>query len=195
MPGETLHEVGRAGAVRAKQWLEGTTRVHVPWVNPDAVEKLTFAWAIKGSFSFDLGGQLRGGGLNGQEFFAEVKKYSQVGEQPAMYDEYLAKCYRAYALMPNRCDHFFWLTWHPFSLNRWAQLCVASSVRAAVVSHREKCLGESNLETAESAVDDELCSAVADRLWLIVLSDKQEQLVVEDEDLDVVFARQRGRSS
>lgn len=114
MSGETLHEIGRKGALRAKRWPEGTTRVDVTWVNPDSVAKLTFVWANGGKFSFDLGGQLLGGDWKGQEFFAEVK-YSDVGDQADAHDEYLAKGYRAFASLPARCDHFFWLTWHPFS--------------------------------------------------------------------------------
>ena len=98
-------ESGRDGAVRAKRWLERTTRVDVSWVNPDSVAKLTFDWANGGSFSFDLGGKLRGGAFHGQEFFAEVKEYNSVGDQPRLYDEYLAKCYRAYVVLPARCDH------------------------------------------------------------------------------------------
>lgn len=190
--GEELHEVGRQGALRAKRWLERTTRVDVTWVNPDAVAKLTFAWTNNTNFSFDLGGKLRGGTVNGQEFFAEVKKYSDVGNQASEYGEYLAKCYRAYSLLANRCDHFFWLTWHPFSQTKWNELCSAAEVRKAVLTHREKCLGESDEPAAEAVIDDVVCAAVASRLWLIVLADKQEDLVVEDAHLDAVFALQRG---
>jgi hypothetical protein len=165
--------------------------VDVAWVNPDAVDKLTFRWADGATFSFDLGGQMRGGGLAGQEFFAEVKKYGTVGDQPALHDEYLAKCYRAYSEMPNRCDHFFWLTWHPFSQTKWTQLCSAPEVRRAVVTHGERALGEPDFERAQEAVDESVCEAIADRLWLIVLCDKQEELVVEDQYLGAVFNLQR----
>ena len=189
--GEVLHEVGREGALRAKRWLERTTRVDVPWVNPDHVAKLTFAWASGGTFSFDLGGSLRGGELDGQEFFAEVKKYSGVGDQPALYDEYLGKCYRAYELMPSRCDHFFWVTWHPFSQTKWTELCDEAEVRSAVLKHRGKCLGEADLNAAEKIVDSGRCAAVAERLWLVVLSDRQEELIVEDDYLDAVLALRR----
>src|SRR5437899_735256 len=95
-PGEATHAVGRDGAIRAKQWLDATTRVDVTWINPDAVEKLTFTWADGSTFSFDLGGTLRGGDWHGEEFFAEVKKYSAAQDQGQLYSEYLAKCYRAF---------------------------------------------------------------------------------------------------
>jgi hypothetical protein len=49
----------------------------VQWVNPEpvAVKKLTFSWADNTTFSFDLAGILRGEEVEGQEFFAECKKY------------------------------------------------------------------------------------------------------------------------
>ena len=132
MPGESLHEVGRDGAIRAKRWLEATTRVDVPWVNPDHVAKLSFPWIGKGTFSFDLGGTLRGGDVHGQEFFAEVKRYTNASDQGSLYREYLAKCYCAYQCSPARCDHFMWITWHPFSVTRWTRLCTAKEVEDAV---------------------------------------------------------------
>ncbi len=116
---------------------------------------------------------MRGGDLDGQEFFAEVKKYSVVGDQAAEYDEYLAKCYRAFEVLPARCDHFFWVTWHPFSQSKWPQLCQESEVRSAVMKHRERCLGSIDEEAAQAKVDSRRCAEVARRLWLVVLSEKQ----------------------
>jgi hypothetical protein len=191
--GETMHAVGRDGALRAKRWLEATTRVDAPWINPEAVEKLAFNWHDGSQFTFDIGGLLRGGDLEGQQFLGEVKKYNQVGEQGTMYTEYLAKCFRAYTTMPGRCDHFMWITWHPFSLNRWAGLCGPAEVRAAVLEHHVRCLGIDDLQQADDELPNADCEALAERLWLLVLSDKQETLVIDDDDLDHVVARQRRR--
>lgn len=57
MPGESEHRKGAEGAQSAKRWLERTTRVSVPWVNPDpiAVKKLTFQTPSKSTFSYDIG--------------------------------------------------------------------------------------------------------------------------------------------
>lgn len=187
MSGEELHKIGRDGAIRAKDWLERTTRVDVKWINPGLVEKLEFQWTDGTKFSFDLGGCLRSGEFHGQEFYAEVKKYSTVGNQPGEYEEYLAKCYRAFSLLPARCDHFFWITWHPFSQTKWQRLCGPDEVESAVKAHSAKCLGDSSLSR-------EMCETVADRLWLIVLSDRQEELTIEEADLDHVIALQRSRN-
>lgn len=191
MAGEELHAAGREGALRAKRWLERTTRADPAWVNPDAAAKLAFTWADGSGFSFDLGGTLRGGTLDRQEFFAEVKKYSVVGDQASMYTEYLAKCYRAFEVIPNRCDHFFWITWHPFSQTKWSTLCAPSEVREAVIAHRSRALAIDGEEAAGLAVNDDRCTAVASRLWLVVLCDKQEELVVEEDFIEDVLRLRR----
>lgn len=191
--GEQLHERGREGAKRAKTWLEATTRVDVNWINPDGVQKLTFHWETGNTFSFDLGGLLRGGDYHRQEFFAEIKNYSDAHDQGTLYTEYLAKCYRALKLMPARCDHFMWLTWHPFSVKKWADLCSAKEVQRAVIENRERCLGIEKQAEAEVAVDARLCEEVASRLWLIVLSEKQETLVIDEVDRQHVVLKQMER--
>ncbi len=188
MPGEAAHEAGRDGAIRAKRWLEATTRVDVHWVNPDAVAKLTFSWQDASSFSFDLGGVLHGGDVDGKEFFAEVKKYSNASDQGSLYESYLAKCYQAYMSMPYRCDHFMWITWHPFSLGKWKDLCSVSEVASAVAKY-------SALVINGDEPDPHDLKAVADRLWMFVLSDRQESLVIEADYIDTVISLRRKRSS
>jgi len=191
MSGEHLHERGREGATRAKEWLEATTRVDAPWVNPErfAVPKLTFKWADETStFSYDLGGTLRGGDFNGQMFLAEVKYYSGVSDQPEMYVEYLAKCYRAFASRPERCDNFMWITWHPFSQGRWGKLTSAEEVEIAVLKHHARVLGTKDEAEALDALDRQACKSVADKLWLILLSERQELLVISREHRGLIRA-------
>lgn len=177
MAGEELHELGAQGARRAKRWLDRTTRADARWVTPDrvAVPKLTFEWADGSTFSFDLGGLLLGEALDGQEFLAEVKYYTSSGAQGKMYEEYLAKCYRAYSSRPDRCDNFMWITWAPFSVTSWATLCDAETVRTAVLQHRQKSLGVDDVASAEAVISGDLVAATAERLWLIVLSRRQEE--------------------
>lgn len=191
MSGERLHELGREGATRAKEWLEATTRVDAHWVNPDrwAIPKLTFSWTDgHGNFSYDLGGVLRGGEFHQQEFLAEVKYYSNIGDQSELYSEYLAKCYRAYMLRPDRCDNFMWITWHPFLTSRWKKLCSPNEVADSVIRHHDKALGVENEAYARQTIRTEDCEAVSSRLWLIVLCERQESLVISREHRAVVRA-------
>lgn len=181
MLGEQAHDKGRDGARRAKRWLEATTRANVPWVNPHpvAVPKLTFSWVEPEArtFSFDLGGMFIGGDVADQEFLVECKNYENAGHQNSLYNEYLAKCYVAIQQRSDRCDNFMWITWSPFGTRSWSELTSTARVRAAVLSECRRALGVEAAD-AESKIDDALCDEVAKRLWIIVLSDRQEKHLV-----------------
>ncbi|MCA1606397.1 MAG: hypothetical protein LC775_13230 [Acidobacteria bacterium] len=191
MSGEQLHELGREGARRAKEWLEATTRVNAHWVNPDryAIPKLSFYWADSAArkFSFDLGGVLLGGDLHSQMFLAESKLYKADSDQGTLYVEYLAKCYRALAMSPERCDNFMWITWSPFSIKRWATLCTAPYVKEAITQHAERVFGD---QKRDPEIEGKMCEDVARRLWLIVLSERQESLVISREHRAIIQAHE-----
>lgn len=190
MAGEETHEAGAEGARRAKVWLERTTRAEARWVTPDptAVPKLTFPWqSNRDPFSFDLGGLLRGGALSDQQFLVESKFYKDHGAQGTMYKEFLAKCYCALLSRPQVCDHFFWITWAPFSVTKWSQLDTEPFILQAVLDHREDSLNLTDLDDAEAAVDHKLIKTISERLWLIVLSRRQErELVMSKEHLALI---------
>lgn len=177
MVAEETQEQGREGVRRAKLWLERSGRVDVYWTAYEHPAHLRVARPAGGERRFDLGGVIRGGDLDSRVLYAEVKKVSSAGDQGTKYEEYLANCYCK--LLPDRelpCE-FMWITWHPFRVSSWTQLCDAESVRAAVTSRRDDWLGPGY------EVDDDLCRATAERLWLIVLSEQQERLVMSDEML------------
>lgn len=184
--GESLHALGREGAQRAKRWLEGTTRADAPWVNPDHAGKLTFPWADGPNYSFDLGGRLRGGDLDKREFFAECKYYSNVGDQPGAYKEYIAKCFRAYMLLPERCDVFMWITWHPFSLGAWARLRTPGFVETCVKAARVRVFGDGATDDDVENGLNERSSKVASRLWLLVLCSEHEGMIPTPEHRGVI---------
>ena len=173
--GEAIQQIGIDGADRAKRWLEGTTRVLHTWTNPEDEAKLTFKWATEGTFSFDLGGTMYGAELHNKNFYAEVKKYKDAGDQGTEYPKFLAKCYLALKQSPAYCDHFMWITWSPFSMTKWSKLMTQPYVADALRTHDVRALGEKGAEP-----DPDHCAAVADRLRIIVLSDKQEALTLSD---------------
>ncbi|MEE1619268.1 hypothetical protein [Brachybacterium sp. J153] len=185
--GESLHDLGREGARRAKQWLESTSRVDACWVNPDkgAVEKLTFEWPQDGqSFSFDLGGKLRYGAFDGKLFYAEVKKYSKALDLGTHYKDFLAKCYVAYLGAPRFADNFMWVSWAPHAATSWDELTTAAKVRESVVANAHRIFPPA--AKVDALVDDDTCAAVAERLWILILSDKQEDLVPAVEHLGLI---------
>jgi len=175
--GEALHVAGEDGVGRAKDWLERTGRVDTCWTAYDNKAMLTVKRPGGGDRSFDLGGVIKGGDLDGHVFYAEVKRYSDVGGQPDMYKEYLANCYCMLLPDPAKPFEFMWITWHPFSLTKWGRLCTADEVESAVADLKDESLG------ADAVVDRTHCELVADRLWLIVLSAQQERLSMSDEML------------
>jgi hypothetical protein len=181
MPGEAEHAKGADGAFDAKRWLEKTTRVQVHWVNPDkmAVKKLTFDAANGSTFSFDIGGVLRGGELDRAEFYAEVKKYKDAADQGTLYRDFLAKCYRAYTLMPSRCDNFMWITWAPFRANDWSKLDEPTEISEAVLSRWKYNFG-AEAEAEEGQINQAT-------LQEVVLSDHQvKHLSMSDDHLAVL---------
>lgn len=185
--GESLHEVGREGARRAKQWLESTSRVDACWVNPDkgAVEKLTFEWPQGGqSFSFDLGGKLRYGDFDGKLFYAEVKKYSKSLDLGKHYTDFLAKCYVAYQGAPRFADNFMWVSWAPHAATSWDQLTTQAKVHESVAANASRIFPSG--ADVDALIDDATCAAVAERLWILILSDKQEDLVPAVEHLGLI---------
>lgn len=185
MSGEETQAAGAEGVLRAKLWLESTTRANVQWINPEplAVAKLTFPWRDKGAFSFDLGGVLLGGDLHNQEFLGESKYYKSAEDQGSHYRSFLGRCYRAYELRPERCDHFLWITWSPFLVTKWDELRTPTYVREAVLGHRARTLGESDMSTAGALVSDDKCKDIASKVWLLFLTDKQEKLCPTREHL------------
>ncbi|CUU60237.1 hypothetical protein Ga0074812_13721 [Parafrankia irregularis] len=189
MAGEQLHQRGADGARRAKLWLEATTRANVYYVTPEpvAVAKLSYRWADGGSFSYDLGGVLLGGEFQGHEFVAESKFYDGHHDQGTLYVEFLAKCYRALTLQPTRIDHFMWITWAPFLVTRWSDLRSPGEIRSAVKLHRGRVFGSPSNHPVDQ-ISDETCELLAERLWIIVLSERQEKLVISTENLSILRA-------
>ncbi|MFC7618172.1 hypothetical protein ACFQV2_37075 [Actinokineospora soli] len=166
-------------------------------MNPDpiAIPKLTFDWAKpKRKFSFDIGGTLLGDGLQGQEFLAECKKYKTASDLPGHYRKFLAQCYRALILRPDRCDNFMWISWAPFDAARWDTLTTKEKVRESVLEHGELVFDKPK-EECEDVISDELCDDVAGRLWMIILSDRQEALTLTPEHLGVIrrYDTEKGR--
>jgi hypothetical protein len=177
--GETLHEIGKVGTARAKTWLERTGRVNVHFSRYEVGEAqfLTFDKLDGTTYSFDLGGvlHLESGNVT---FYGEIKKVTSEAGQGQMYRDYLAKCYRATS-KTGLPFHFIWLTWHPFAVTTWTQLCTGAELRMAVEARKAEFCHTDD-------VDEALCDQIAERLWLIVLSDRQESLSMSDDMLAAV---------
>lgn len=185
MPGELLQKLGEDGARRAKVWLDSTTRVKSSWSVYDkvAVGRLSCKWPHGGKrFSYDLGGIFHGGELEQEAFLAECKKYS-TGNQGHHFDKFLAQSYVTLEHDPGMAHHFLWITWHPFRISKWNELYSEEAIRDALVVERERVFGEKVSEDdAKEQIRADIVADLATRVWIIVLSDRQETLVISTED-------------
>jgi hypothetical protein len=182
-PGEQPGEKGRIGTRRAKVWLDKSTRVahsYTAYDQTPSVRLLTFSCpGSGGTASFDIGGIFQGEGLHGQSFLVEVKSYGSTSDPYPEYRRFLALCYMAYIEDAQRCDNFIFLGWRPFKSDKWEGLASVAEVIDAVISDRKRVFGEGlDVDAARAKVDLDIAAAVAQRLWLIVLNERQEQQLV-----------------
>jgi hypothetical protein len=181
--GEQTQEKGRRGVHRAKVWLERSTRVEYSYTAYDSIpsiDLLKFTCPGTGrSAGFDIGGVFRGEELKDKAFLAEVKDYGPNSNQYPEFKRFLGLCYIAYTIKPNYCGRLIWITWRPFECNRWERLRNVDEVAEAVISDRERIFGAHvTEEEARERIDMVAAAAVAERLWLIVLSEAAETLVI-----------------
>jgi len=191
VPGEANHEIGRDGARRAKRWLESTTRVRSAWTNEEAnsISRLEFDWPYGGQpFPFDVGGLFYGGAIHNQAFVVEVKKYTVVGDQRAAYGDWLAKAYLVRKAHHRIADQFLFMTWHPFAQTSWTTLCEPSTIVDGILQNKRRIFSPTEQDSCESLIDQAVVTDLVDRLWLIVLSNKQEELVITKEHRALIVA-------
>lgn len=206
MAGEDAQDTGREGLQRAKHWLDLSTRVSCFWAYDDPIlaEMVHFEWPCGSGqskpFSFDFGGSFRGDSLDGQSFLAEVKRYRKEGDLPTLFLDFLAKCYVALGAKPKRCDNFLWISWSPFQAQRWDRHTTPDNVRRSLLQkvNTKRVFGVDTEAEAAAKLDVQRMAHVANRIWLITLSDRQEMLVPTEDhyyQMAETFARERGVGS
>ena len=192
MPGEALHQKGEDGAQRAKRWLDATTRTRSSWTNKDAIPagRLTYSWPHAGGheFSFDVGGILFGGEFDNHNFVAEVKNYSSDSDLGSHFDKFLAQCYHVFEHHSRWVNQFMFLTWNPFRATSWQKLCDTDSIVKACVANGKRLFDLDDPDEAKGKIDMDLVRQLADRLWLVVLSEKQEKLLISDEERALIVS-------
>lgn len=189
-----MHQKGADGARRAKTWLDATTRTRATWTNEDAVAagRLTFNWPFAGQneFSFDVGGILFGEPFDNHAFVAEVKNYSGP-DLGGDFDDFLAKCYVVARDHPKLANQFMFMTWHPFRVTTWTKLTDRDSVVSGCLTdkNRRRLLDTDVEADARGLLDPSVVDDVCENLWLIVLSQKQEQLLISNDDRALIVQK------
>ncbi|TMR12380.1 hypothetical protein ETD86_32895 [Nonomuraea turkmeniaca] len=173
--GETHQEKGRKAAYFVQRWLESTTRVVVPWVVYDTPQQTTLQLLNGKEESFDLAGYFTD--ATKRQFYVEVKAYDgNHSKQPVAYREYLANCYSITKQMmdhfgPDKCWEFMFVTWHPFLVDKWSQHCTEPAILEALNQYPDRLAGQEP--------DHDIVKTLTERLWLIVLSTRHEELVMD----------------
>lgn len=169
MPGESLHESGRRGVEKATQWLDSTGRVQVLWNVYDDEAQLRIVCPSKLERSFDLTAKMMGSKHDRSQLYAEVKHVHTPSGLAGQDGDFLANCYCKMLPDTEQRYEFMFITWHPFSLRSWTCLTKGETVERALKKRQTKWLGN-------KPIDKALCKKVADRVWIIVLSDKMLHL-------------------
>lgn len=177
MSAESTQYKGMEGAVLAKQWIEGTTHFEITFNAYEQAAMTTLMRLDGGKKCYDLFGHRF---EPRQPLYVEVKNYDTVGGQPEEYTQYLVNAYSttAYVLDQQGNDpefQYMWVTWHPFSQTKWPKLTHPDELRNALNCNPDALNGK--------PVDEELLRTVASRLWMIVLSRRQEELLLTRTEL------------
>lgn len=175
MATETEHAKGYDGVIMAKKWLESTTRFRIHFSVYESEAMCTMPLLGGGTKVFDMQGVHveHDATTNRCPLYVEVKNYDTRGGQGTKYQQHLRDCYLAAARElvdgVDRKTEFMWLTWHPFALKKWSKLCSEDELRRA--------LADSDL----GSLNEALVRSLPQRLWLVVLSRRQDELTMGDQ--------------
>ncbi|MFJ7751822.1 hypothetical protein ACIQXM_17930 [Arthrobacter sp. NPDC097144] len=177
MPAEENHELGRDGVFLFKRWLEATTYLDLPW-NAYGSGALCEIKHMDGVKEYDLAGMFLTDGM--PPVVVECKRYKYVGGQAAEFEEFLAIAYGSSVWdrtngMREKNRNFIWATTHPFGQSNWSQLTTASNIEAAVGKHSRY--------AGDDPFDSSLAESLSQRIWLLVLSEKQEQIMLTPKEV------------
>jgi hypothetical protein len=182
---EQLHVMGEKGAKRIFRWLNSTGRFsmsHTAYDLDPASGLPTDHCRIEtmdgGYETFDLFGTLMSEkAQTGDRLLVECKEYSSSGNQGKLYREYLVVCYSAFHRRWKVAEQepslqFMWATSHPFSVSDWSQLKKWEMIRDACEENDLKPL------LGGEAFDNDVGRALAQRLWLSVVNDRVDEMMM-----------------
>ncbi len=186
---EGLHELGRDGVLRVRRWLDATARfsiTHTAYDLDPGGHQYTHVRTrqLDGRVeTFDLVGDIRDeNGQRGNTVYVECKNYTASGNQRTLYSEYLVTCYSAFACEYAALSHppsheFMWITTHPFSQTKFAKLTDEATIADACADETHSArLGGHDYDPALGAL-------LAERLWLVIVSDRMLEEMVMGADL------------
>lgn len=189
MPAEETQEQGRQGAVNVKRWLEATMRFELRY---DAYVNSvrTTLDIVGGRKTFDLRGNHFDENYDQPvEIYVEVKSYTTDKNLASEWIDFVANAYSATHLAWDRMDRdpmweFMFASTHPWSPAKFWTATEPESVRAA-------CTARPDL-IPPGGVIDERVDAVSSRLYLWLISRRQDDLTMAKKFRGLVLAEIEG---
>lgn len=177
---EPVQKKGWDGALTAKRFLESTTMIDVHFDCYDSPAQCTLEMLDGTTQLFDLKGKFW---ASRNEVFVESKNHSGPNDQAQRFEEFLAHAYsstvkRAKVVSTDPCYEYIWVTWHPFAQGKWTKLLTKQNMRDALAVHPALLGGE--------PVDDEFIDLLEGRIWLLVLHEKQSELMPDPAEIRIM---------
>lgn len=180
--------MGAVGAKRVFRWLNATGRFsmsHTVYdtdpVTGDPTDHCRVELMDGSGDNFDLfGHMLAENAAPADRLYVECKEYSSSANQGQLYREYLSVCYSAFHRRWTAADQepamqFMWATTHPFLVTEWAHLREWETIRDAcqMAEHQPRLNG--------NALDESVARELASRLWICVVNDRVDEMIMGDE--------------
>lgn len=181
---EPIQEQGRSGVIRTKRWLESTTWIELPF-NAYHNQSLCRLTRLDGETKlYDLFGYIFG--TPPVPVYVEAKNYTSAGgKQPAEFQQFLANAYsitaRDLADDGDGMRQFMWVTTHPFSMTDWNDQLTPGQIQKSLDKHPNVLAGKH--------VDVDVLKLVSERVWLLVLHEKQEKFLLTPQELHLIEAQ------
>jgi hypothetical protein len=171
--------MGREGVKRVKRLLEGTMRFQLPYDAYKNRERVVLPMLVEGQRKFyDLKGVcLDEGGQVGAEIYIESKAVSDAGQQGTEFKDFLARAYSATMRIKgdNGLDpkhEFMWATTCPWKGSGFRRVATRAELLDAVKKADDKIIPK------DHNIDEAVVEAVANRLWVWVIAERHEEMIM-----------------
>ncbi|WP_310773399.1 hypothetical protein [Mycobacterium sp. Z3061] len=179
---EEVQELGRRGVAAIKQWLEATTFIELNWNVYEDPAMCVMVCADGSQKKFDLAGSFIGSRRD--PVVVECKWYNSSNSQHKYFKEFLAIAYSS--TIRDTKDRgadakreYIWVTKHPFQISEWATLTTEAKIRQSVEANSALLNNE--------PIDDATISKLAQRVWVLVMHEKQEAISLPNHELMAVL--------
>ena len=180
MSAEATQEKGRRAVAHTKRWLEATTYVELQF-NAYEHDSMCELELLSGTKTFDMFGFMLG--ANRRPVYVENKDDTNISRLYMAYQEFLANAYSATArriqTTKDQKTEFMWVSTHPFNQDGWGKLTTPDELKTALAKNPDVLGG--------AAIDDDLVRTVAQRIWVLVMNERQLEISLTHEEVLLVM--------